>query len=86
MISATADEIRALAKGADTSREYLYQVANGHRHLSPELAGQIEVASGIIRNQNKKTKARLPLLTRGVLAGACAGCPYFKKCSKNRSK
>lgn len=74
---ATTTEQTALAKGARTSREYLYQLSNGVRQVSPEIAGRIEAAA---KKLQKTSKGRLPVLTRADLSPVCGGCPYALKC------
>lgn len=74
---ATAREQADLAKRARTSREYLYQLSNGVREASPEIAGRIETAAEKIR---QKSDGRLPGITRAELSPVCGGCPYAKKC------
>lgn len=77
MDKATPAEQLALAEAAETTRNYLYQVAGGHRTVRADLAGRIEVAAKSLR---KASKNRLPELTRADLSGTCAKCPYAKKC------
>lgn len=74
---ATTFEQSELAKQAGTSREYLYQLGNGVRIASPEIAGRIETAA---RKLRKTSKGRLPALTRANLSPVCGECPYAKKC------
>jgi len=77
MIAATADEQAKLAETAGTSREYLYQLANNARTASADLAGRIEDAAEELR---KKSKGRLPRVTRADLCPACNSCPHARKC------
>lgn len=81
---ATAAEQEVLATRAGTTRNYLYQVAGGHRSLAPELAGRIETAARTLR-KSKSQKLRLPILVRANLASACAECPYASKCLKGKT-
>lgn len=76
---ATAFEQSKLAKGARTSREYLYQLNNGVRTPSPEIAGRIEAAAKKLRTASK---GRLPALTRADLSPVCGKCPYAIKCKQ----
>lgn len=75
---ATTTEQSELAKQARTSREYLYQLGNGVRAASPEIAGRIEAAAKKLR---RLSKGRLPILTRADLSPVCGGCPYAMKCT-----
>lgn len=74
---ATTYEQAQLAKKARTSRQVLYQLSNQVRTASPELAGRIEAAAKELR---KKSKGRLPVLTRADISPVCGGCPYAQKC------
>lgn len=74
---ATTYEQTELAKGARTSREYLYQLGNGVREAGPETAGRIEAAAKKLR---RASKGRLPELTRADLSSVCGQCPYAIKC------
>lgn len=74
---ATTSEQSELAKDARTSREYLYQLGNGVHTASPAIAGRIEAAAKKLR---KKSKGRLPRLTRADLSPVCGECPYALKC------
>lgn len=78
MEAATTHEQIMLAAAAETSRAYLYRLASGARTASAELAGRLEEAAADLR---AVSKGRLPVLTRGDLCPACAGCPYFQKCT-----
>lgn len=77
MAAATTDEQLTLAKNAGTSREYLYQIASGHRVPAPDLAGRIEIAAQPMR---RVSKYRLPRLTRADLSSVCSRCPYAINC------
>ena len=74
MQQSTIGEKRDLAEKAETSLSLLYQLSYGTRKASSELAGRIEKAA------KKIGKDRLPVLTRGDLSEACAGCKHFKDC------
>lgn len=76
MAAATVAEQKQLALAAQTSRQYLYQLSNGYRSASTDLAGRIEIASEPIR---KMSKGRLPKITRMDLCNACEVCPYAIK-------
>lgn len=78
MSLATTAEQYELAKGARTSREYLYQLGNGVHRASPEIAGRIEAAA---KKLQKSSKGRLPVLTRVDLSAVCGGCSYALKCT-----
>ena len=80
---ATADEQEALAAQCETSRQMLYQVANGHRNFSAAKAGLIEAASAAM---HKASRGRLPKLYRSDLAAACAGCAYARECLGPRAE
>lgn len=77
MEAATAEEQKALALQAGTSRRYLYRLAEGVRVASADLAGSIEQAAEPMR---KVSKGRLPRLLRTDLCPACSVCPFAKKC------
>lgn len=79
MAAATTGEQEQLAKLAGTSRDYLYQVASGHRTPLTKLAGRIEAAAKEIR---KVSKGRLPELLRTDLSPVCAECPFAPKCKE----
>lgn len=85
MKAATTEEQYELAAAAKTSRSVLYQLTyskeKGGRTASAELAGRIEEAAAPI---TARAKDRLPALTRGDLAPACAECHYFKKCTSKK--
>lgn len=83
MLAATTREQEQLAADADTSRDYLYQVASGHRTPQPRLAGRIEKAA---HNLRKASKNRLPELTRGDLSPVCHDCVYLKRCTTLNKK
>ena len=76
MAHATPDEQEQLARGADTTRGALYQVASGHRRFRPGKAGALEATAAKMRAANPA----LPELFRTDLAPECAGCPYARKC------
>lgn len=78
MRAATADEQAELAALAGTSRNYLYQLAIGHRTARAEMAGAIEAASRALRAKNRA----LPVISRTALCAACAACPHAVKCSR----
>lgn len=82
MEKATPREQELLAKFAGTKRNYLQQVAGGHRRMTVELAGKIERASRML---NKK-QPRLPILDRAKLTAMCAACPYAKKCQQLKER
>lgn len=81
MLLATKLEQEELAVRAGTSREYLYQIANGIRSASAAIAGNIEKAA---RELRKGSKGRLPKLTRADLSATCGACPYAVKCLGNK--
>lgn len=79
---ADADRQEDLALRIGSSRSYLYQLAGGFRHASPELATAIEHAT---TEMNKKFS--LPVIYRTDLSPACAGCDFAKKClGRNASR
>lgn len=79
MLAATADEQAKLAKAANTSRNYLYQLASNQRTASSDLAARIEIAAKPLRLASKN---RLPELTRADISPVCGACPYAIKCLK----
>lgn len=72
--AASTDEMMALAREAGTSRGQLYQLANGGRKASAELAGNIAQAS------KKLARRGLPALKRTALCVACSKCEYARGC------
>lgn len=83
---ATADEQQRLADLAETSRQYLYRIANSDkpyaRTVKAELAAGIEAASHIL---HKESKGRLPKLYRTDMNPTCRGCPYASRCLGERA-
>lgn len=79
MRAATTEQQVRLAKIAKTSRNYLHQLAGGHRVASAEIAGRIEVAALRMHHTSGGT---LPLVDRETLCPACANCPYALKCRR----
>lgn len=79
MRAATTAQLDELAKRAKTSRNYLHQLAGGHRTAGAEIAGRIEEASRLMRVESRFT---LPWIDRASLCPACAGCPYAGKCRR----
>jgi len=77
MKAATAAEQLELAATAGTTRNYLYQIAGGHRTPSAETAGRIVDAAFRIR---KASKNRLPELNRASLSPTCRVCPHALRC------
>lgn len=72
--ASTAEQTR-LAKLAKTSRGYLYQLANGERVASAELAQRLEAAGRELRAKNPA----LPELLQREVCPACRGCPYARR-------
>ena len=82
MKAASAEQQEDLASRIGSSRNYLYHLAGGFRHASPELASAIERATA-----DMDKKHSLPLIFRTDLSPACAGCDFAKKClGKNASR
>lgn len=79
MALATTEEQERLALAAGTSREYLYQMASGHRTPLSGLAARIEKGAYDLR---KLSKGRLPVLLRTDLSSVCAGCPFAPSCKE----
>lgn len=79
MLLASTAEQECLALTAGTSRNYLYQVADGRRSPSADMAARIEQAA---HNISKRSKGRLPVIKREKLCKACALCPYSPKCKE----
>ena len=79
MGAATPEEIKRLAKAANTTPNYLRHMAAGRREPSAQMAGQIEKATREI--EKGKHGLRLPAITRGEINIACAKCPYYKQCN-----
>lgn len=77
MILATKAEQESLAAEAGTSRNYLYQIADGRRKVSADMAARLEGAAAPIAKASKK---RLPKLTRADLCEACRDCPLRRGC------
>lgn len=78
MTIATTAEQTKLAKLAKTSRGYLYQLSNGHRDASAELAGRLQRAA----LQLKQANPALPVLHRIDLCAACGRCEYALSASR----
>lgn len=74
MNAASAEDQELMAKRAGFTRNYLYQLAGGHRGITPDAAAAIELAAA------GPDFMHLPPLTRAI-AHTCAGCPYFKQCT-----
>lgn len=81
MARASTLEKHEMARLAQTSVAYLHQIATGHRKASAELAGRLEIASGILAD---KTANVLPRLRRLDLCAACAVCPYARGCDERK--
>lgn len=77
---ASPEEQQRLATLANTSRKYLYHLANDDaayaREASPELARRLEAAAVLINAENP----RLPRLLRIDLNSACRGCDFAARC------
>lgn len=78
MIAAVPAEIRELALLSGTSRGYLYQLANGQRKASAEIAGNVAAAAKAIRVGKER---RLPRLGREGVSAVCSKCEYARKCT-----
>ena len=77
MAEATSSEQEELAKLAGTSRGYLYALAAGNRTASVDLAARLEGAAVPIR---RKSKGRLPKLSRVAFSTTCGSCPFAMQC------
>lgn len=77
---ASTKEQELLAEMAGTTRNHLYQIANGHRKASPDAAHRLANASQALA---KQSKGRLPELYVTDLCRVCAGCPYAQKALGN---
>jgi len=75
MLAATVTEQMRLAEQAETTRWYLYKIAQG-KMVTAETAARIERASIAVA---RSAKGRLRRLTRGSLSATCAACPYYKR-------
>jgi hypothetical protein len=78
---ATFEELKMLAKHADTSVEVIRQTANAYRNdgalsASPELAKKIEQAAAKLHRRG------LPIIRREHLCPACRACDMAKHCRK----
>lgn len=73
----TMDEKETVVAAANTSLATLYQLSQGHRRASAEMAGRI--AKGIELVGRKKRKSPLPVVLRGDLCETCAACSYYRK-------
>jgi hypothetical protein len=74
--AANVQERARLAKAADTSVNYLYQMAGGHRKINAPIAILLERGAVPIKYKNK----HLPDLYREDLTEACGDCEFAKKC------
>ena len=81
MGAATTSEQQELAFRSQTSRGYLYQLANSERNASADLAARIEQAAGLIQ---RKSKGRLPKISRMDVCKACALCPFAQQCNPKK--
>lgn len=79
MLKATTAEQEELAQEAKLSRIYLYQIADGIKNPTVVAAGRIAEATEILR---KKSKGRLPKVSRADISSVCAECEYAKRCLK----
>lgn len=52
--AASREQRRALLRGVATSRNYIYQLTNGHRRASPEYAQRLERVSREINGRRHK--------------------------------
>ena len=77
MLQATTVEQEKLASDAGVTRGYLYQLGDSIRDASSDAAGRIAAAAEFIR---KKSKNRLPKISRADLSSICAECEYAKRC------
>jgi len=77
MQAASPEQQFELAKRAETSRQYLYQLAGGFRDASPALARKIEAASALM---HKETRGKLPKIYRTDLNPDCRACDFAQKC------
>ncbi len=71
-----------LAKAANTSVQYLDHIA-ADDEASHKRQPKVALAAAIEREtqrMNTETKGRLPVVLRTELVGACAQCPYARKC------
>lgn len=76
------DERERLARAASTSTQYLYHLAAGE-DASYKRQPKVSLAAAIERETEAmaaETKGRLPVVRRTELVGACATCPYARKC------
>lgn len=71
MKKATPDQVREVAKAADTSVMHLYHVAAGRRGMTAEMAQRLAHA-------NKTLHVRALYLDQQALCKACAECPIAK--------
>lgn len=74
METATPAQQKALAKFAGTSRTYLYQLANGTRKASSEMAAKLENAAELLSQ-----KENIGLLPRYFVSKICNGCHYARE-------
>lgn len=75
----TRVEKQRLAELSGANYLYFYQLLNGTRFATAELAASIEKAS-IRMAKLTKGKNTLPIIKRQDLAFVCAKCPYVQRC------
>lgn len=68
----TDDERKWLAKEADTTVGYLYQLAGCHRGRNGPAAGLALAIEDLSTQLNKTTKGRVPVVTVRELASMCS--------------
>lgn len=73
LCAATVDEVLLLARLAETSKAYLYQLANGTRIASAQTAANLEMAVRVVNNSLPR---EMPHVDRTSLCPACTKCPY----------
>ncbi len=76
----SAEHQEKVAKIAGTTRNYLFQVAGGHRNLSVEMAANLERATQKLFT----TGAMVKVLTRLELSTICAKCPLANQCPNQK--
>jgi hypothetical protein len=72
MHTATMDEKTEAAHRANSSLAMFYQLSQGVRSASSELAARIEKGTGL-------------RVSRADLSDVCHECHYYKECKKNAS-
>lgn len=79
--SATKEQRSQLATVSRLSKQFIYQLSEGLRKITPETAGKLEEATKKIQHHiiEVSPEQKLPeILTRGEICRTCSNCAYYK--------